>query len=68
MKLEKEFIEGFLVLGFAIFILGFLAGMLAIALVSLKMDSAILFVVFSVGLLVGILMVALTLLILRLKG
>lgn len=68
MKLEKGLIEGFLILGFAIFILGFLAGMSVLALVSVKMDSAILFIIFSSGMLVGILMVVLTLLIIKLKG
>lgn len=61
MKFRKGFVEGFLVLGFAIFILGFLMGMLAIALTNVKMDSSILFIVFSAGLVAGVLMVALTL-------
>jgi len=67
MKVEKELVKGFLVLGFAIFILGFLAGMSTLALAFTKMDLAILFVVFSVGLLVGILIVVLILLIIKLK-
>ena len=49
MPMEKSFITGFIVLGFVIFIAGFLAGMLAVALVSVKMDFAAGFMIFSLG-------------------
>lgn len=68
MKSRKGFVEGFLVLGFSIFILGFLMGMLAIALTSIKLDSSALFTVFSVGLITGILTVALALVSVKAKS
>ncbi|MBS7621826.1 hypothetical protein KEJ32_06930, partial [Candidatus Bathyarchaeota archaeon] len=68
MKFGRGFVKGFLVLGFAIFILGFLTGMLAIALTNIKMDSSILFIVFSAGLITGILIVALAIVSVKAKS
>jgi len=68
VKFRRGFVEGFLVLSFAIFILGFLTGMLAIALTNVKMDPSALFVVFSVGLITGILVVALALVCVKAKS
>lgn len=68
VKFKKGFVEGFLVLGFAIFILGFLIGMLAIALTNLKLDLSALFIVFSAGLVTGILMMALALVSVKAKS
>jgi hypothetical protein len=67
---EVSVLAGFLVLGFAIFIVGFLAGFLAIGLVPLEMDFVALFTVFSLGYVAGALTVALVLvafLLLRLR-
>jgi len=67
---EKDVLAGFLVLGFAVFIAGFLAGVLAIGLVPLEMDFIALFTVFSLGYVAGALTVALVLvafLLLRLR-
>jgi len=61
VEVKKGFIEGFLVIGFAIFIAGLLTGMLAINLVNLKLDSASLFMMFTLGFLAGMLAVALVL-------
>lgn len=66
MKIKVEFLGGFLVLAFAIFIVGLLAGMLAVGLVSLKVDSVALLMVFSLGFLLGMLVIALALVSLRL--
>jgi hypothetical protein len=65
VKVERDFLEGFLVLGFAIFIVGFLTGMFSLALVGLKMDSVLLFVVFSLGLIVGMLAVVLAFMVIK---
>jgi hypothetical protein len=65
VKVERDFLEGFLVLGFAIFIVGFLTGMFSLALVALKMDSVLLFVVFSLGLIVGMLAVVLAFMVIK---
>lgn len=58
----KEFVSGFLVLGFAIFIAGFITGMLAVAFIPIKEDStSVKLLLFVLGLIAGALMVALTL-------
>lgn len=58
---------GFVVLGFAIFIVGFLTGMLAIAVISVKSDVTVLgFMTFTLGLLTGLLAMALVLVTIRL--
>ncbi|MEM3769592.1 MAG: hypothetical protein QXG76_00205 [Candidatus Bathyarchaeia archaeon] len=64
--LDKRFLAGFLVLGFAVFIAGFLAGILAIGLVPLKIEFMALFMVFSLGYIAGTLTVALVLIALQL--
>jgi len=61
MKIGEEFVEGFFVMGFAIFIVGLLTGMLALGLLDLKLDSTSLFIVFALGFLTGSLTFALTL-------
>jgi uncharacterized membrane protein len=55
MNLEKGFLGGFLVLGFALFIAGFLTGMLAFAAVQVSSDLTTLgIIVFLLGFVVGI--------------
>jgi hypothetical protein len=63
MHVEKGFLGGFLVLAFAVFIAGFLTGILAIAILNFSLDVATLgFIYFVVGLITGlvILVIALT--------
>ena len=61
MGLEKGFLSGFLILGFAIFIAGFLTGMLAFTVVHVSSDLATLgLMIFVLGFVVGMLTVALT--------
>jgi flagellar biogenesis protein FliO len=67
MEVKKGFFGGFLVLGFVIFIIGLLAGMLAILLVSSKLDSSVLFMVFSLGFIIGMIVVALIWVIVKFK-
>jgi hypothetical protein len=60
MDLEKGFLGGFLVLGFALFIAGFLTGVLAFAVVQVSSDLTTLgIMVFLLGFVVGILIVTL---------
>ena len=66
MQRERGFLGGFLVLGFAIFIAGFLLGMLAIALVPANLDPLIEFIIFAVGFVIGLLTVALMWVVIRL--
>lgn len=63
---EKRILAGFLVLGFAVFIAGFLAGVLAIGLVPLEIEFMVLLMVFSLGYIAGALTVALVLVALQL--
>ena len=59
--MEKEFLTGFLILGFAIFIAGFLTGMLALAVLGVSSDLTTLeLVIFALGFVAGILTVGLT--------
>ncbi|MDH5754016.1 MAG: hypothetical protein OEY95_02235 [Candidatus Bathyarchaeota archaeon] len=69
MNLKEEgFIGGFLVLGFVIFIVGFLTGMLAIAFIPVKADLTTLsFMVFIFGFITGMVTVALLLVIVKLR-
>jgi hypothetical protein len=69
MNLKKErFIGGFLVLGFVIFIVGFLAGMVAIAFIPINADSTTLaFMVFIFGFITGMVTVALLLVIVKFR-
>jgi hypothetical protein len=58
--LEKGFLAGFLVLGFALFILGFLTGMLGIALITVKLPNVVYdAIIFLSGMVGGILVSAL---------
>jgi VIT1/CCC1 family predicted Fe2+/Mn2+ transporter len=66
MQVEKGFIAGFLVLGFAIFIFGFLTGLYSIAVIPATADAASLGILaFAVGVLLGALLVAMILTIIR---
>lgn len=67
MKVEKGFLGGFLVLGFVIFVAGFLMGMLALAMVRVESDITLLaFMLFSLGFVLGLLTIGLVLVIMRL--
>ena len=67
MDLEKGFLGGFFVLGFGLFIAGFLTGMLALAVLNVSPDFATFGVlIFAVGFIVGMLTVALTLVVVKL--
>jgi hypothetical protein len=66
MQVDKGFIAGFLVLGFAIFILGFLTGLYSIVVIPATADAASLGILaFAVGVLLGALLVAMILTIIR---
>jgi len=66
MDLEKGFLGGFFVLGFGLFIAGFLTGMLALAVLNVTPDFATLgLLIFAVGFIVGMLTVALTLVVVK---
>lgn len=66
MSRGDGFMGGFLVLGFVIFIAGFLVGMLAIAVIPLTVDATLFGLLFFVlGFVVGILAVGLTLMLLK---
>jgi len=67
MKIGEGFVEGFFVMGFAIFIVGLLTGMLALGLLDLKLDSTSLFIVFALGFLTGSLTFALTLVLVKIR-
>jgi hypothetical protein len=67
MGLEKGFLGGFLVLGFGLFIAGFLAGMLALAVLNATPDFTTMgLLIFAFGFIVGILTAALTLVVVEL--
>ncbi|MEM4704407.1 MAG: hypothetical protein QXJ02_04990 [Candidatus Bathyarchaeia archaeon] len=62
MALDKELLFSFIVLSFAIFIAGFLTGMLAIAVLDPPIETTEAnFIFFAVGLIVGTVMSALIL-------
>lgn len=68
MSIKEGFISSFLVLGFVIFMSGFLTGMLAVAFISIKEDIAVLgLMLFILGFITGTTTIALTLIILRLS-
>jgi heme/copper-type cytochrome/quinol oxidase subunit 2 len=69
MNLKEEgFIGGFLVLGLVIFVVGFLAGMMAIAFIPVNADfTALAFMVFIFGFITGMVTVALLLVIVKLR-
>jgi hypothetical protein len=55
MRAERGFLGGFLILAFAVFIAGFLTGILSIAVLNFSLDAATLgFVYFVVGMLTGL--------------
>jgi len=67
MSVKEGFRGGFLVLGFVIFIVGFLAGILAVALIPVKPDFTTLgFMVFIFGFITGMVTVSLVLVIVKL--
>jgi hypothetical protein len=67
MDLEKGFLGGFFVLGFGLFIAGFLTGMLALAVLNVSPDFATVGVlIFAVGFMVGMLTIALALMVVKL--
>jgi hypothetical protein len=62
MSVKEDFMGGFLVLGFVIFIVGFLAGILALALIPVKPDfTALGFMVFMFGFITGMVAISLVL-------
>jgi hypothetical protein len=66
MKVERGFLGGFLVLGFVIFVAGFLTGMLALAMVRAESDITTLTLMwFLLGFVLGLLTIALALVIVR---
>lgn len=66
MKVERSFLGGFLVLGFVIFVAGFLTGFLALAMVRVELDTTLLtFMWFLLGFVLGVLTIALALVIVR---
>jgi sugar phosphate permease len=67
MEIKRGFIEVFLVIGFTIFIAGLLTGMLAINLVSSKLDSISLFMMFTLGFLIGMLTISLVFVSLKMR-
>jgi hypothetical protein len=67
MEIRRGFIEGFLVMGFTIFIAGILTGMLAINLVGSKLDSFSLSMMFTLGFLAGMLTVSLALVYVKMR-
>jgi hypothetical protein len=65
---KEGFAVGFLVLGFVIFIVGFLTGMLAFAMISVKPDmTALGFMIFTLGFVTGLLTIALLLVLMKLS-
>ena len=67
MEVKKGFTSGFLILGFVIFILGFLTGMLAIAIIPIGTDFTTLGLMFFIlGFITGMVTIALVLVIQKL--
>ena len=67
MTLKNGFLGGFLILGFVLFLVGFLTGMLAIALVPSRLDPMVEFMIFVLGFLAGAVIIALVLTVVRLS-
>jgi hypothetical protein len=68
MDLKEGFLGGFLVLGFVIFIVGFLAGMVAISFIPINEEfTTLAFLVFVFGLIAGMVAVTLLLVIVKLR-
>jgi len=62
MQFERGFRGGFLVLTFVVFVVGFLTGMLAVALIPIGTDlTALGFMIFALGFVSGMLTIALVL-------
>jgi Na+-transporting NADH:ubiquinone oxidoreductase subunit NqrB len=62
VNVDRSFIAGFLVLGFAILIAGFLLGMAAIAVIPMSLDATTVgFILFILGFITGMLTIALIL-------
>ncbi len=60
MSANRSFIGGFLILGVAIFVVGYLLGLFSIAIIPVPSDNASLaFLALALGLIVGALIVAL---------
>jgi hypothetical protein len=67
MEVKKGFTSGFLILGFVIFIAGFLTGMLAIAIIPIGIDFTTLGLMFFIlGFITGMVTIALVLVIQKL--
>jgi len=67
MEVKKGFTSGFLILGFVIFIAGFLTGMLAIAIIPIGTDLTTLGLMFFIlGFITGMVTIALVLVIQKL--
>jgi hypothetical protein len=68
MPLEQAFTGGFLVLGFVLFVTGFLTGMLAFAIIPVSADVATMgFLFFVLGFLTAIISIALVMAIIRFR-
>jgi len=68
MNLEKGFLGGFLVLGFALFVIGFLTGMLAFGLTQVTPEFANMGVlIFMLGFMAGMVTIALTVVMIKLN-
>ncbi len=67
-KLEEGFLAGFLVLAFVVFIFGFIVGMVAIALITIRSDYTLLgFMLFSLGFICAVTVFALFTVLIRLR-
>jgi hypothetical protein len=68
MDLEKGFLGGFLVLGFVLFVVGFLTGMLALSLLRVALDfSTTGIMIFVLGFIAGMVTIALVSVMLKLS-
>jgi len=65
VDVKESFLGGFLVLGFALFLVGFLTGLLAFALMPSELDVTVEFMIFILGFLLGIVAIALALMVKR---
>ena len=65
-NLKEGFVGGFLILGFALFVGGFILGMLANSLIEVNSSEEIMLNLFILGLLIGMLTIALLFVIVKL--
>lgn len=65
-NLKEGFVGGFLILGFALFVGGFILGMLANSLIEVNSPEEIMLNLFILGLLIGMLTIALLFVIVKL--